>query len=175
MLPNYTHLIVTRFNLQLWDGAKPLDVAWLAHRFELFEQYCYPSVVGQTEQNFKWFVSLIEKLEDAPHTILRCLPHSTIIERYGIVREINKPPMWLQVVHERNAAATGVRGLQRASAAQIMHFAIDDLPVTADSATVSLENMWRRMERVVINIVPQWVKARLRRTLWQRKHKTNNR
>ena len=56
------HVIVTRFNLksQVWRTTKnnePLQTqAWLRHRFELFEQYCLPSVQNQTNQNFEWFV-----------------------------------------------------------------------------------------------------------------------
>lgn len=31
-------------------------VGWLEHRFELFERFCLPSVVGQTCLNFEWII-----------------------------------------------------------------------------------------------------------------------
>jgi len=60
------HFIVTRYNLQLakklevlkrnegWDLGPP--DAWMEHRMGLFSKYCYPSVVGQTNQNFTWII-----------------------------------------------------------------------------------------------------------------------
>lgn len=60
------HFILTRFNIPLksdlpsGETAKPkgLDVAWLAHRFDLFEHICLPSVQRQTEGAFQWLVFL---------------------------------------------------------------------------------------------------------------------
>lgn len=53
-----THLLLTRFNVQAGYGAPKagLDPKWLAYRFQLFEQYCYPSVCAQSNQNFKWLI-----------------------------------------------------------------------------------------------------------------------
>lgn len=54
------HFILTRFNLLLWNKdkeRKPVrTVKWLEHRFELFENYCLPSVKNQTCKNFEWIV-----------------------------------------------------------------------------------------------------------------------
>ena len=54
------HFILTRFNLLLWnkdkEGKKVRSASWLTHRFELFERYCLPSIIGQTCQEFKWIV-----------------------------------------------------------------------------------------------------------------------
>lgn len=49
-----THLVLTRFNVRWIIG--PHDTAWLAHRFELFDRYCHPSVRGQTSHDFRWLV-----------------------------------------------------------------------------------------------------------------------
>lgn len=55
---NYHHVLLTRFNV-LWSDKVPFrgrDPQWLEDRFELFDRYCFPSVMGQTCQNFVWFV-----------------------------------------------------------------------------------------------------------------------
>lgn len=54
------HFILTRFNLVLWhrdkEGQQVRTTNWLEHGFMLFEQYCLPSIVGQTCQEFTWIV-----------------------------------------------------------------------------------------------------------------------
>ncbi len=54
-MKKFNHFILTRFNLAI-RGRIALEPEWLNHRFELFERFCYPSVVGQSNQNFKWLV-----------------------------------------------------------------------------------------------------------------------
>lgn len=59
---NLKHFILTRFNVRVkeWNTTKKgelvLSDEWLAHRFKLFETYCFPSVKNQTNQDFTWFV-----------------------------------------------------------------------------------------------------------------------
>lgn len=54
------HYILTRFNIRLWRADKHLQPTlgdeWLESRFQLFEQYCLPSVAAQSEKNFTWIV-----------------------------------------------------------------------------------------------------------------------
>ena len=56
------HFIATRFNLKKSDwkksksGNSVLTNEWLEHRFNLFENYCFPSVTNQSNQNFTWCV-----------------------------------------------------------------------------------------------------------------------
>lgn len=58
----FQHYIITRFNLRRTDWVKTknneevLSATWLKERFELFENYCFPSVKNQSNQNFKWLV-----------------------------------------------------------------------------------------------------------------------
>jgi hypothetical protein len=54
----FTHLLLTRFNVQAGygDPKAGLDPKWLEYRFQLFEQFCYPSAYAQSKQNFKWLV-----------------------------------------------------------------------------------------------------------------------
>jgi hypothetical protein len=57
-MDKFDHFILTRFNLNV-AYARPetrLDRAWLHDRFELFDNFCYPSVRGQSKQSFTWFV-----------------------------------------------------------------------------------------------------------------------
>ena len=56
-MDNYNHFILTKFNVRTFqDSRLGCDPAWLEKRFELFEQFCYPSVRSQSNQNFKWLV-----------------------------------------------------------------------------------------------------------------------
>lgn len=58
----FQHYIITRFNLPRTDwtttknNEKVLSDSWLEERFELFENFCFPSVKNQSNQNFKWLV-----------------------------------------------------------------------------------------------------------------------
>jgi glycosyltransferase involved in cell wall biosynthesis len=65
---DFQHIILTRFNLRLWNkdraGDKVRTLAWLEHRFMLFERYCFPSVKKQTCQDFEWIVLFDSKTPD---------------------------------------------------------------------------------------------------------------
>jgi hypothetical protein len=56
------HFIVTRFNLKVeeWktakDGSIVLTEKWLEERFDLFENYCFPSVINQKSKLFYWLI-----------------------------------------------------------------------------------------------------------------------
>lgn len=58
----FQHYIITRFNLRRDDWSlaknkeKVLSELWLEDRFELFKNFCFPSVQNQSNQNFKWLV-----------------------------------------------------------------------------------------------------------------------
>jgi len=58
----FKHYIITRFNLRREDwvvtknNEQVLSDLWLEERFELFENFCFPSVKNQINQNFKWLV-----------------------------------------------------------------------------------------------------------------------
>lgn len=54
----FKHFVITPFNLGLWSKDK-FNVStqteeWLKKRFELFDKYCFPSVVSQTNSDFIW-------------------------------------------------------------------------------------------------------------------------
>ena len=58
--PTFRHVILTRFNIR-WDeqptgpslGTNP---EWLRDRLELFERYCLPSILKQTQPSFSWIL-----------------------------------------------------------------------------------------------------------------------
>lgn len=58
----FNHYLITRFNLraEYWDVTKNneqlLTDEWMDNRMWLFENFCFPSVVGQTNQNFEWLL-----------------------------------------------------------------------------------------------------------------------
>ena len=51
----FEHVLLTRFNVR-WESRPLPDDEWLAHRFNLFNRFCYPSVRAQSNQNFRWLV-----------------------------------------------------------------------------------------------------------------------
>ncbi len=64
------HFIFTRFNLPTpnWthtrDGEKVLTDDWMSDRWQLFEQFTFPSFVNQSNQNFEWFVFFDKSTDD---------------------------------------------------------------------------------------------------------------
>lgn len=68
MLPgvDYIHIIFTRFNVPSGGREQQIRLSegWLEHRFELFEQYCLPSVYSQTQKDFVWVVFFDENTPD---------------------------------------------------------------------------------------------------------------
>lgn len=56
------HIIITRFNLKKedWNHDKNtneiLNEAWEEDRVKLFKQFCLPSVLGQTNKDFRWLL-----------------------------------------------------------------------------------------------------------------------
>jgi len=58
----FKHFLITRFNLRAsdWKTSKNniavLTKEWHKNRFELFTDFCFPSVASQTNKNFEWLV-----------------------------------------------------------------------------------------------------------------------
>ena len=53
----FQHFFLTKFNVRSFPDQKPgCDPAWLERRFRLFDQFCFPSVQQQSNQNFQWLV-----------------------------------------------------------------------------------------------------------------------
>lgn len=60
------HFIITRFNCRSVNDTsnKALDVKWLNSRFDLFDQFCWPSVTNQSNRKFKWIVLFDDETPD---------------------------------------------------------------------------------------------------------------
>lgn len=58
----FDHLLITRFNLKNpdWELTKNnenlLDDSWMSERIALFKNYCFPSVINQSNKNFRWLL-----------------------------------------------------------------------------------------------------------------------
>lgn len=62
-MATFKHILITRFNLKMptgfdYDksGRSTMTDSWLDNRFELFENYCLPSLKNQTNKNYTWFI-----------------------------------------------------------------------------------------------------------------------
>src|SRR5208282_1904259 len=53
---SFSHVLLTRFNVRLSSPETPPSDDWIAHRLDLFQRYCVPSVASQTVQDFRWIV-----------------------------------------------------------------------------------------------------------------------
>jgi len=69
---NFKHFIITHFNVKFhWakkgrnpSTGKAPDKAWLEHRIKLFDKFCFPSVINQTNKNFKWLIFFDDESTD---------------------------------------------------------------------------------------------------------------
>ncbi len=60
----FTHFLITRFNIKNakphWQSTKTgnqvLTDEWLTQRFEIFNSYCLPSILNQSNKSFKWLI-----------------------------------------------------------------------------------------------------------------------
>ena len=58
----FDHYLITRFNLKnpKWDLTKNnetlLNDEWMENRMNLFENFCFPSVIAQRNKNFSWLL-----------------------------------------------------------------------------------------------------------------------
>jgi hypothetical protein len=62
MHSDYTHYLITRYNVMYpgWKkdklGVQTLGADWMKHRYDVFTRYCLPSVINQSEKNFRWLI-----------------------------------------------------------------------------------------------------------------------
>lgn len=60
--------VFTRFNLKLWKtnkfGVDTRTHEWTAERFGMFEKYCFPSMLHQTDKNFIWMCMFADDTEE---------------------------------------------------------------------------------------------------------------
>lgn len=56
-MSQFNHFFLTKFNVRAFPELRPgCEPDWLEKRFQLFDQFCFPSMQKQSNQNFKWLV-----------------------------------------------------------------------------------------------------------------------
>ena len=81
----FDHIIITRFNV-LWSmDSIPADEDWLRHRLSFFRSVCCPSVMSQSNKNFRWVVLFDSAREDWFETEINTLS-----------KEVPFEPVWVQ-------------------------------------------------------------------------------
>ncbi len=99
----FKHFLITRFNLRQTDwttnkNKKPvLTEEWHENRFQLFTDYCFPSVASQKNKNFEWIVffdtTTPQKYKDVIATL------QTKMSNFSPVF-IDGMPLFLPSIHE---------------------------------------------------------------------------
>lgn len=74
LMANFKHIVLTHFNLKLSeDGVrrfiedkteKPQTKSWMDERFELFDKYCFPTLLNQKNKNFIWLCLFDENTQE---------------------------------------------------------------------------------------------------------------
>jgi hypothetical protein len=66
MTDKVKHFLLTRFNVASPGREKSIRLrpSWLTGRFDLFREYCLPSVAAQTRNDFEWVVFFDEQTPD---------------------------------------------------------------------------------------------------------------
>jgi hypothetical protein len=113
------------------------------------------------------FISLIEE-HNAPKTILGCGPHNQLTADFSTLCEIDSEPLWMQVIHDRNIALTGLWGCRRVSVSEITErfpVTLMSQPTAERPLAIAAENVRRSVEAVVARTLSPKRRAVLRKIL----------
>jgi N-acetylglucosaminyl-diphospho-decaprenol L-rhamnosyltransferase len=101
------HLLLTRFNVDAFSkrGLSLPSDSWLEHRLSLFEQFCFPSVESQTEQDFTWLIFLHPSTEARVVKRLRRLQERRAFE---ICFTVSCDAQYLSALASRYTGADGL-------------------------------------------------------------------
>ena len=59
----FDHFVLTRFAEDVFKQSRKIKVEeWLNNRIKLFEKFCLPSIMNQTNKNFKWLLFIDKNL-----------------------------------------------------------------------------------------------------------------
>lgn len=107
---NFRHFILTRFNINITAAnfSLRLEDTWLSLRFDLFQRFCFPSVRGQSCQDFTWLVLFDEQTPKLYQRVIAayaayanflplfCGPHDTVLpQAVAKMRELAPEAEWL--------------------------------------------------------------------------------
>lgn len=92
------HFLITRFNIRFAEG-KEVSESWTRHRWELFQQYCLPSIEQQTCRDFHWLLYISPNtpkpiLKELEHTASRC----AMLRIVPIADDVAMKAHWKQTV-----------------------------------------------------------------------------
>ncbi|MBI1183514.1 hypothetical protein GC194_04550 [bacterium] len=99
--PPFKHFIITRFNIIFGKNDKKgrsVDQHgdWLLHRCALFERFCLPSVLQQTDKNFEWLLffdsetkaEVWKKYDALPQVRVCLIDNEHYYDDRGMVQEV---------------------------------------------------------------------------------------
>ncbi|MDU1890627.1 MAG: glycosyltransferase [Dysgonomonas sp.] len=75
-MANYKHFVITLFNLRrVWltdkKNKETCTEEWLSKRFDLFDTYCFPSIVQQENKDFIWLCLLDDATPDKYKNLIK--------------------------------------------------------------------------------------------------------
>ena len=103
-MPDYDHLLLTRFSAVLTAGAPPAPEEWLRYRLAFFYDTALPSVAAQEEAGFEWLVLFDDR---CPDTFRRDVE--------DLAADGAFTPLWSHDVFRRNSFAGPVAGIARST------------------------------------------------------------
>ena len=71
------HYLVTRWNCDLYD------LNWLKRRQKVFERFCLPSVMSQTQKDFEWLLISDSRTPDEFRVVLDSYPATVIYPKFN--------------------------------------------------------------------------------------------
>ncbi len=112
----YKHIVLTLFNLKLYATDKNDQQChtdeWLHTRFEYFENYCLPSMMQQTNQNYHWMVffdkdtpeAFKKRIEQYKNEYAPFQPYYISADDKDVLKEIHgttrMEPVFKRLIHE---------------------------------------------------------------------------
>jgi hypothetical protein len=106
-MTTFEHFVITRFNVKLNDGLlnnKGNDPDWLTERFKLFDTFCYPSLLSQTNQRFKWIVlfddGTPERFRERALSYVKWKNYNPEFVNFALHEETGCPPGLISIIEK---------------------------------------------------------------------------
>lgn len=98
----FQHFIITPFNVDLGLKARSelLDCEYLQRRFKLFQEFCFPSVYNQTNQNFKWLAFFDYETPDEIKKKIKSLQKWSNFMPIFTQENIDFQPLLVKTIHQ---------------------------------------------------------------------------
>jgi hypothetical protein len=138
----FTHYLITRFNIRVsGKGPEVLDSVgtnqeWFEERMRLFKLYCAPSVMEQTNTNFKW---LIYFYPATPIDEIRYLLNGRVPVEFIFTEDFHS---MLKDIEDK---------IRNASSHYVMTSRIDNDDAISGIFIQSIQNVYRPVDKTIIN------------------------